>query len=76
MFDCNKFKRSVKDWMRDNPEGTLNDLTDFCESQIPPAQYAANQWLLDHTISWYKHILAHREVSSQYDSADEEEAAV
>lgn len=74
MFDCNKFKRSVKDWIRDNPTGTLNDLVDFCEAQIPPAQYAAHQWLIEHTVSWYKHILAHREVNAaaDYDEGDEE----
>lgn len=63
MFDANNFKRIVKDWIRSNPAGTLEDLNDFCEDQIPPAQFASNQWLVDQTLSWYSHILTHREAS-------------
>lgn len=61
MFDFNQFKRSVKDWIRDNPEGSLVDLRDYCEELIPAAQYAANEWLVDQTVSWYRHILASRD---------------
>ena len=60
MFDFNLFKRSIKEWIRVHPEGSLTDLQDFCEESIPPQQYAANQWLIEQTISWYKHILNHR----------------
>jgi hypothetical protein len=63
MFDFNQFKRTVKQWVRENPKGTVNDLVDFCEDQIPPAQYAANRWLIEETVSWYKHILAHAETT-------------
>jgi hypothetical protein len=60
MFDPNRFKRSVKDWMKSHPDGTEAELVDFCEEQIPAAQYAAYQWLVEHTLSWYRHILAQR----------------
>ena len=63
IVDSNRFKVAIKNWIRENPEGTLNDLVDFCEAQIPVSQYASHQWLIDHTISWYKHILVHRETS-------------
>jgi hypothetical protein len=64
MFDANRFKRSVKDWIRAHPQGTEADLVDFCEEQIPPQQYQANQWLVEHTLSWYRHILAQRRVEA------------
>ena len=70
MFDFNAFKSSVKQWIRENPDGTMNDLRDFCEEQIPPAKYTANSWIVDQTLSWYQHILAHREYDISY--ADEE----
>ena len=60
MFELNHFKRSVKEWIRVNPEGSLADLQDFCEETIPPQLFAANQWLVEQTMSWYKHILDHR----------------
>lgn len=61
MFDFNDFKRSVKDWIRENPSGSVQELRDFCEERIPSNQYAANEWVVDQTVSWYRHILAHRE---------------
>jgi hypothetical protein len=76
MFDANSFKRSVKEWMRSHPEGTEADLVDFCEDQIPAAQFAANQWLVEHTLSWYKHVLTQRRLARGLaDEADEESAA-
>ena len=69
-FDPNRFKRSVKDWIKAHPEGTETDLADFCEEQIPPAQYQAHQWLVEHTISWYRHILAQR-LGHDVDAEDE-----
>lgn len=60
MFDANLFKRSVKEWIKSHPDGSEADLADFCEDQIPSAQYASHQWLVDHTLSWYRHILAQR----------------
>lgn len=62
MFDCNRFKRSVKEWMREHPDGSVSDLVDFCEEQIPSHQYSAHQWLVEQTVSWYRHILAQRDV--------------
>lgn len=74
MFDANQFKRAVKEWMRHHPEGTEADLVDFCEEQIPPAQYSANQWLVEHTLSWYRHILSQR-LHSEELSFENDEAA-
>ena len=71
MFDANKFKQSVKAWIRENPDGTVAEIIDFCEDQIPPAQYASYQWLVDQTVDWYKHILAHREASRMYETEDD-----
>ena len=41
MFDTNKFKRSVKEWVRENPSGSMEDFVDFCEELIPSAQFTA-----------------------------------
>lgn len=71
MFDQNAFKKSIKQWIRNHPEGSLNDIIDFCEDQIPAAQYAANKWLIEQTVDWYKHILAHRKSAELY--ANEED---
>ncbi len=72
MFDFNGFKKSVKEWIREHPEGTLVDLRDFCEDKIPPQQYATHEWIIDQTVSWYKHILNHRE--GEKSLADDEDA--
>jgi hypothetical protein len=71
MFDFNEFKRSVKSWMRDNPQGSTMDLVEFCEEVIPPAQYQSNQWVIEQTVSWYKHVLSHRERAAQPVEADD-----
>jgi hypothetical protein len=71
MFDFNGFKRSVKQWMQDNPEGSMTDLRDYCEELIPSPQYAANAWIVDQTLSWYQHILSQREHRVSYDDDDE-----
>lgn len=69
MFDPNSFKRSVKAWIRDHPQGTEADLVDFCEELIPPQAFAANEWLVEHTVSWYRHIVAQRD--SRFDGFNE-----
>ncbi|MDB2447017.1 hypothetical protein N9W79_00160 [bacterium] len=61
MFDINSFKKSVRAWMNNNPEGTVNDLLDYCEDMIPPGVYASHKWLVDQTVAWYRHVQAHRE---------------
>lgn len=66
MFDSNKFKRAVKEWMAEHPEGTENELIDFCEELIPPQQFAVHQWLIDQTVSWYRHVLVSRETHKNY----------
>lgn len=72
MFDANQFKRSVKEWIRMHPDGTEAELQDFCEDQIPPNNYTANLWLVEHTLSWYRHILSQRvPETAVYDEADE-----
>lgn len=63
MFDINNFKKSVKVWMKDNPEGTEGELMDFCEDLIPVGVYSSHKWLVDQTIAWYRHVQAHRETS-------------
>ena len=61
MFDRNEFKRKVKDWIRAHPEGSEQELLDYCDELIPAAQFAANRWLVEQTLSWYRHILSNRE---------------
>ncbi len=73
MFDVNHFKRTVKDWIRVNPQGSLVDLRDYCDEIVPPQLYSANQWLIDQTLSWYRHVLERREleaVGAEDDSDD------
>jgi hypothetical protein len=74
MFDTNNFKRSVKDWVKMNPKGTVTELTDFCEELIPPQQFQANSWLIDQTLGWYEHVLNSRKHDQQglTDDSDDE----
>lgn len=65
MFDLNGFKKDVKSWIRQNPDGSLVDLRDYCEDQIPPSQFTAYSWLVEQTVGWYKHILDHREITAE-----------
>ena len=67
MFDINEFKKSVKQWITENPKGSVADLVDYCEELIPPQQFSANKWLIDQTVSWYKHILSQREFVANND---------
>ena len=60
VFDFNVFKRQIKEWMQANPNGTIDELNDYCEDLIPPQHYAANQWLIEQTTAWYRHILDRR----------------
>jgi len=71
MFDVNHFKRSVKDWIRVNPQGTLVDLRDYCDEIVPPQSYAANNWLIDQTLSWYRHVLERREMEAGGDTEED-----
>lgn len=75
MFDANSFKRSVKDWIQKHPDGTVEDLRDFCEEQIPTAQYAACEWLIEQTTSWYAHVLRQRESLRSFSAEDEADVA-
>lgn len=71
MVDLNVFKKDVKEWIKVHPEGTLTELRDYCEDQIPSAQFAAYEWLVDQTVGWYKHILDRREIpDDEYDLVD------
>ena len=69
MFDINLFKSSVKDWLQNSTTVDINDLVDFCEELIPPNQYTANKWLVEQTVSWYKHILQ-QQSSAPYSDND------
>ncbi len=71
MFDINGFKKKVKAWVLDHPEGDVAELIDFCEEQIPPAQFAANKWLIEQTTSWYKHVLQNKRISQVACDGDE-----
>lgn len=66
MFDKNEFKKKVKVWIRQNPKASEHDLHDFCDEIMPPNHFAANQWLINQTVSWYKHILESREKAKKY----------
>lgn len=67
MFDINEFKRKVKDWLRQNPEGSEADFQDYCEELIPPAQFSANRWIIDQTVAWYRSILQSRKADLSND---------
>jgi hypothetical protein len=60
VFDFNAFKKQIKQWMLTHPEGSVDELSDYCEDLIPPQHYAANQWLIEQTTAWYRHILDRR----------------
>ena len=75
MFDTNKFKRSVKDWTRDNPNGTLEELVDYCEELIPAAQFSSYAWLVEQTAGWYQHILNTRRANKFMDDHELEDVA-
>lgn len=72
MFDINEFKRKVKEWMSQHPDGDSAELLDFCEEIIPPVQFSANRWLVDQTVSWYQHILQNRKYSDAHAESDDE----
>lgn len=61
MFDINHFKKQVREWMGNNPEGDEGDFLDFCESMIPVGAYSSHKWLVDQTLAWYRHMQAQRE---------------
>lgn len=65
MLDLNMFKKNVKNWIKENPDGSLAELRDYCEDLIPPSQFMAYSWLVDQTMGWYKHIVDHRKVEEE-----------
>jgi hypothetical protein len=69
-FDFNSFKKFVKQWIRENPDGTIHELRDYCEELIPPQHFAANQWIVEQTVSWYRHILDHRDMMELREDED------
>jgi hypothetical protein len=75
MFDANKFKRSVKEWVRSHPNGTMEDLVDYCEELIPPTQHHAYGWLIDQTAGWYDHVLQTRRSAKLFGQLDAEDCA-
>lgn len=74
MFDANSFKRSVKDWIQKNPAGSMEDLREFCEEQIPTAQFSAWQWMIEQTTSWYSHVLRQRDSMHSCGAEDDADA--
>lgn len=71
MIDFNEFKKSVKEWIRSNPEGTITDLRDYCEELIPSTHFSSHAWVIDQTVSWYRHILNHRDLQDSMDGGEE-----
>lgn len=65
MFDRNLFKQSVKKWMKENEDATIEALELFCEQLIPTKYYTANKWLISETTDWYSHILHNRKNVNQ-----------
>ena len=70
MFDVNEFKKRVKQWIAEHPQGEAADLVDYCEELIPPQQFSANKWLVEQTVSWYRHVLVQREISRSVEDPD------
>ena len=70
MFDTNKFKASVKKWIKDNPDGSIDDITNYCEELIPSQLYPTHSWLIDQTVSWYKSILNSKQSYANHKDLD------
>ena len=47
--------------MREHPQGTEQELVDYCDELIPANQFAVNQWLVEQTLSWYRFVLTARD---------------
>ncbi len=70
MLDINEFKKKVKMWIKANPDANEAEFLDYCEEIIPPAQFTANQWLIEQTLAWYKSILQIRRESLIHDEEE------
>ena len=57
MFNINEFKRMTKEWLKKNPNSTVEELIDFCESIIPQKDLISHYWIIDETKNWYKYLL-------------------
>jgi hypothetical protein len=75
MLDTNKFKRSVKEWVRENPNGSLENLVDYCEELIPPGQYNNYSWIVEQTAGWYEHVLSTRRSARLVDQLESDDVA-
>ncbi len=75
MFDTNEFKRTVKIWMREHPNAPEEELRELCEDLIPSTLYTRHGWLIDHTVSWYRHVVSQRSLSQAYVDDGEELAS-
>ncbi|MCB9229336.1 MAG: hypothetical protein H6618_06970 [Deltaproteobacteria bacterium] len=74
MLDRNEFKRKVKIWIKEHPDGTEQALTDYCDELIPAHLFSTNQWLIEQTLEWYRYVLSTREQythSTESSEADE-----
>ena len=76
MFDTNNFKRSVKEWVRTNPNASVAELTDYCEDLIPAQQYQSHSWLVEQTVGWYENVLNSRRHTAlnTYENESDEDA--
>jgi hypothetical protein len=75
MFDSNKFKRMAKDWVRENPNGTVEELVDYCEELIPPNQFASYAWIVEQTREWYQYVLDTRKSNRLLEDATVDDVA-
>lgn len=57
MVNINSYKRLIKAWTENHPEGKVDDFIDFCEELIPPSEYIAHQWLIQESTAWFQHLL-------------------
>ena len=60
MAFANQFKKSMKVWVKNNPDADEESFLDYCETLIPPTQYTTHYWLIDQARDWYKHVLSLR----------------
>ncbi|MFK7873519.1 MAG: hypothetical protein AB8C84_10225 [Oligoflexales bacterium] len=56
MFHVNEFKRNMKSWAREHPEGNEEQFMDYCDSQVDPEYYATHGWLLEQARSWFRYV--------------------
>ena len=54
MLDKNQFKEAFRRFVDGNPAATEHDAMDFCQSLIPAHRMAADYWLVDQCLQWFR----------------------